>query len=238
MADVMRIEPEISGVAVVLLGDFNPAIFTPAWFAMHELLPRAAVDTAELRVAHPQLTEFSSDWLYLQVTTDRFTADTGQAPHVRVRDLVVRVFKEHLHHTPLRALGINRNVHFRVGSLAERDRIGTALAPTKPWGCWRGELDLDEEHGGMTSLTMSQTRPKGRSPGGRINVTVEPSNRIGDGRTGVYVRVNDHYAAADGGSGGNAELMGHLHDRFEASIRQSDGIIDHVMSLSKGTEDS
>ena len=40
MADVMRIEPEISGVAVVLLGDFNPAIFTPAWFAMHELLPR------------------------------------------------------------------------------------------------------------------------------------------------------------------------------------------------------
>ena len=108
---------------------------------MHELLPRAAADSAELRVAHPQLTEFPSDWLYLQVTTDRFTADTGQAPHVRVRDLVVRVFKEHLHHTPLRALGINRNVHFRVGSLAERDRIGTALAPTRA-GNWGGAVQI------------------------------------------------------------------------------------------------
>ncbi len=54
----------------------------------------------------------------------------------------------------------------------------------------------------------------------------------------MYARVNDHYAAADGRPGGNAELMGCLHDRFEESIRRSDGIIDHVMSLSKGTEDS
>ena len=34
----MRIEPEISGVQVVLVGDFNPAIFTPAWFALYRLL--------------------------------------------------------------------------------------------------------------------------------------------------------------------------------------------------------
>ncbi len=238
MADAMRIEPDVSGVEVFLVGVFNPAIFTPAWFAMHELLPKAAADSAELSVAHPRLTRFSLDWLNLQVKTDRFTADTRQAPHVRVQDLVVRVFREHLHHTPLRALGINRYVHFRVDSSAERDRIRTALAPTEPWGHWREELALDQEHGGMTSLTMSQTRPAGRPSGGRINVTVEPSNPVGDGRTGVFVRVNDHYAAADGPPGGNAELTACLHDRFEASIRRSDGIIDHIMSLSKGTENS
>ena len=123
MAEVMRIEPEISGVEVVLLGDFNPAIFTPAWFAMHGLLPKAAADTADLQVAHRQLTVFSTDWLHLQVATNRFVADTGQAPHVRVRDLVVRVFREHLLHTPLKGMGINRNVHFRVGSSAERDGL-------------------------------------------------------------------------------------------------------------------
>ena len=134
MVDLMRIEPEISGVVVVLLGDFNPAIFTPAWFAMHGLLPQAAADSAKLEVAHHQVTMFSTDWLHLQVTSDRFLADTVQAPHVRVRDLVVRVFKEHLNHTPVRAMGINRSVHFRVGSLAERDQIGRALAPVEPWG--------------------------------------------------------------------------------------------------------
>ena len=40
----MRIEPEISDVSVVLLGDFNPAIFTPAWFALHGLLPERVAD--------------------------------------------------------------------------------------------------------------------------------------------------------------------------------------------------
>ena len=229
----MRLEPEISGVAVVLLGDFNPAIFTPAWFAMHGLLSRAAADSADLQVAHPQVTVFSTDWLRLQVTTDRFMADTVQAPHVRVRDLVVRVFKEHLHHTPVNAMGVNRNVHFRVGSSAERDRIGRALAPIAPWGHWRQELGLDGEHGGMTSLTMSQLRPGDRPLGGRVQVKVEPSNRIGDGRFGVYVQVNDHYAVAGGTADGGAQLMGFLQDRFDASIRRSDDIIDHIMSLAK-----
>ena len=232
----MRIEPEISGVGVVLLGDFNPAIFTPAWFAMHGLLPRATADSATLEVAHRQLTAFSTDWLYLHVTTDRFTTDVAQAPHVRVRDLVVRVFGEHLHHTPVKALGINRKVHFRVGSLAERDRIGRTLAPIEPWGQWRQKLELDGDHGGMTSLKMSQLRPEDRSPGGSVNITIEPSNRITDG-SGVFVEINDHYAAAETGSG-TSELIGILDQRFDESVTRSDGIIDHIMSLAKVSEGS
>ena len=227
----MRIEPEISGVAVVLLGDFNPAIFTPGWFAMHGLLPKAAAESADLQVAHRQVTAFSTDWLRLQVTSDRFAADTAQAPHIRVRDLVMRVFKEHLTHTPTRVMGINRRVHFRVGSLAERDRIGRALAPVEPWGRWGVELGLDGEQGGMTSLTMSQIRPEGRPKGGRINVKVEPSTRIGDGRSGVFVEVNDHYAVDGADTGGSSQLMGFLDRDFDTSIRRSDGIIYHVMSL-------
>ena len=57
----MRIAPEISGAAIVLLGDFNPAILTPAWFAMHELLPKAVADSANMEVAHRQATVFSTE---------------------------------------------------------------------------------------------------------------------------------------------------------------------------------
>ena len=96
----MRIEPEISSVSVILLGDFNPAIFTPAWFALHGLLPKGAADRADLKVAHPQTTSFTADWLQLNVLVDRFSAETTQAPHIRLCDLVVRVFREHLFHTP------------------------------------------------------------------------------------------------------------------------------------------
>ena len=230
----MRIQPEIDGVAVVVLGDFNPAILTPAWFALHGLLPESAADSAKLEVAHPQLTAFSTDWLYLQVTTDRFSAETAQAPHIRVRDIVVRVFEEILYHTPLKMIGINRKVHFPLGSSAERDRIGRTLAPVEPWGRWGKELELEGEHGGMTSLRMSQLRPEGRPPGGQVNVTVEPSNRIGHGRPGVYVSVNDHYQIDAADARGRTRLMNFLGDgNFDKSLRRSGAIIDHIMSLAK-----
>ncbi|MDE2741113.1 MAG: hypothetical protein OXI58_05965 [Gemmatimonadota bacterium] len=233
----MRIEPEISGVNVVLLGDFNPAIFTPAWFALHGLLPESVADSAELHVAHQQGTEFVAEWLRLQVTVERFSVETLQAPHIRLRDLVVRIFKEHLHHTPLRAFGINSNVHFRVQSLTERDRIGRALAPVEPWGAWGQDLGLDEKQGGMTSLTMSQVAPQGRPKGGQINVTVEPSYRIGKGRTGVYVRVNDHYAIDNAGLGTAERLIELFEDNFDTSLERGNGIIDHIMSLAETKEE-
>ena len=227
----MQIDPEISDVAIVLLGNFNPAIFTPAWFALHGLLPESAATNAELKVAHQKLTVFSTDWFRLRVTADHFVVETSQPPYIRPRDLVARVFRERLSHTPISALGINRHVHFQVASLTERDQIGRTLAPVKPWGAWGQDLGLDGEHGGMTSLTMSQLRPEGRTTGGKINVTVEPSNRIGDRRLGIYVSVNDHYQSEDTGPGAGEHLIGLLESNFEMSLRRSDDIIDHIMSL-------
>ncbi len=233
--DDMRIEPEISSASVVLLGDFNPAIFTPAWFALHGLLPERVADSADLRGAHQQVTAFETDWLQLQVTVDRFFVGTSQAPYVRLCDLVMRTFKEYLYHTPLKAFGINRWVHFRVSDLAERDRIGRFLAPVEPWGEWAQKLDLSGKGGGMTSLKMSQLAPEGRPSGDQINVTVEPSARIAGG-VGVYVQVNDHYSSDNAEVGSAEHLMKLLGDHFNMSLRLSDEIIDHIMSLAKAKE--
>ncbi len=173
----MRIDPEISSVGVVLRGNFNPAIFTPAWFALHEVLPKPVAENAALQVAHPGLMVFTTEWIELQVTSDTFQADTQQGPHVRVRDLVIHVFKELLPHTPINALRIIRAVHFRALNAAARDGVGKILAPVEPWCGCAELLQLPGECGGMTSLNMSQLRPAGRPPSGKINVTVEPSNR-------------------------------------------------------------
>ena len=227
----MRITPGIDGASIILLGNFNPAIFTPAWFALHDLLPESVATDAELTIAHEGVTQFNTDWLHLNVTTGRFLAETVKAPHIRVHDLVVRVFREYLHHTPLTAFGINRDVHFQVWSLAARDKLGRILVPVEPWGAWRDELGLDGEHGGMSSLTMSQVNPEGRPADDRINVKVEPSTRIGEGRTGVYVGVNDHYTFANTGPGAAGHSMETLERNFEASLSRGESIIDHVMSL-------
>ena len=229
----MRIEPEIDGVSIVLVGNFNPAIFTPSWFVLCDLLPKSVADSAELGIAHPEITQFRADWLTLEVSKDNFTAETLLAPHIRVRDLVARVFKEYLYHVPLRAFGINRNVHFRVPDIGSRDRIGRTLAPVKPWGAWGRRLGESGHQGGMTSLTMRQVAVEGRPADDQINVTVEPSNRIVDA-PGVYVAVNDHYTAgeADGHESGR-RLMEILEQNFDSSVASGEKIIDHIMSLSE-----
>ena len=227
----MRIEPDISGVSVVLLGKFNPAIFTPAWFALHKILPSGVATNAKLQVAHEQVTAFSTDWMTLQVLTDRFSVDTSQSPYIRLRDIVARVFREHLHHTPLKAFGINRNVHFQAPSLTSRDQLGRTLAPIAPWGECGRNLGFDGERGGVSSLKMSRGGPENRPASDLITVTVEPSNKVGHGRLGVYVGINDHYTIDDSKPGSAMRLMDLLDDNFEKSLRRSDDVIDHIMSL-------
>ena len=227
---MLRIEPEIGGVDVVLVGDFNPAIFSPKWFAANGLIRETAAERADLGVIHQEIADFTADWLRIQVTRDKFVAASVQAPFARLRDLVHSVFRECLFHTPLRGFGINYSVHFLVDSLATRDQLGTALVPLEPWGPWRKRLDLDGRHGGMTSLRVSQMRPADRDEGGQINVTVEPSNRVGaSSGTGVFVSVNHHF----GGDGDAERLMATLAGEFEASLDQSEQIVDHIMSLAQ-----
>ncbi len=228
----MRIHPEIDGASIVLLGKFNPAIFSPSWFVLHELLPaHAETDHEGQMIVDGRVAAFRFDWLRLEVTTDRCCFETTQAPHIRIYDLVIRVFREHLHHTPLTAIGINRTVHFPVGGSTARDKLGRTLAPVDPWGEWGRMLGSNGEHGGMSSLTMSQVNPEGRATGDRINVTVGPSDRIGEGRTGVYMDVNDHFTLEGGNAGTGRRCMKLLESCFATSMNRSEGIIDHVMSL-------
>ncbi len=231
----MRIAPEISSAEVVLRGTFNPATFTPAWFGWHGVLSNAIATNAQLHVASNQITAFSADWLRLEVTPERFIVRTEQEPHIRLYDFVLRVFEEHLHHAPLTAFGINRTVHFKVSSMAVRDRIGRRLAPVAPWGDWGQKLAPDGQHGGMTSLTMTQVNLPERPSGGMINVTVQPSAQI-DPASGIYVQVNDHYAMDEAGSKARRLFAKLFKDNFDTSLTRSDGIIDHLMSLAQNHE--
>ena len=194
----MRIEPELSTFAVVLVGSLNPRIFTPDWFARNALFTAEQADAAEIEVIHSEIAIFRMEWLLIRVEQQRFIAETNEAPYVRLSDLVVRTFKEFLPHTPLGRMGINRSVHFNVGSFEARERIGNRLAPKEPWGDWEPLIAAGEgdEHGGLRSLVMEQRKVDDR-PKGCIRAKVEPSTRIGGGRTGIYMEINDHFELED-----------------------------------------
>ena len=65
---------------------------------------------------------------------------------------------------------------------------------------------------------------------------VEPSKRIDDPRLGVYVGVNDHYPIDETSPTTGARSTGVLEENFDASMKRSDDIIDHVMSLAEERE--
>ncbi|MGB8605246.1 hypothetical protein [Bradyrhizobium sp.] len=133
----LRIEPEISGVAIVLLGNFNPSIFQPFWMARQGLITDEAAAAATVSVIHPEISQFAIESEFiLNVQSNRFQLSRATAPLVTVSDLCSRIFGEILPHTPINQLGINRSVHFSVGSSQERDRIGKLIAPQGPWGEW------------------------------------------------------------------------------------------------------
>ena len=234
----MRIKPEISGIYVVLNAKegFTPAIFTPAWFELHGLLPTGTAETAALGVSHRQVTVFETDWLNVEVNTNQFIVSTNQEPFIRLRDLVLRVFRECLSQTPISALGINRDVHFKVGTAAERDCIGRQLAPLAPWGELGHELHLDDQGAGMSSLTMSQHTRHNKTSDGQFNITIEPSRQLPVESGGVYVRINRHYVIEDAGADATSRFMELLANNFETTHRRSDEIIDRIMSLASTKE--
>src|SRR4051812_16063321 len=132
----MRIEPETGSVAIVLLGRFNPAIFSPLWFSRSGITTERETDQAEISIIHPDVSIFRIGTKNLHVDRERFQIETTEAPWVIILDFVLRTFREALPHTPVFQLGINRLVHFSVGSEEIRNRIGGVLAPTAPWGDW------------------------------------------------------------------------------------------------------
>jgi hypothetical protein len=162
----MRIEPEISAAAIVMVGFFNPQIFQPFWLAHHGVISEREAETARIGFIHPEITQFNIEAEFsIQVERERFVIDRAIAPLVRIADVACRIFGELLPHTPVRQLGINRHVHFDVGSFTARDQIGIKLAPREPWGEFGRLVSTGEgaKHGGLQSLVMIQKGGQNRA---------------------------------------------------------------------------
>jgi len=229
----MRIEPENNGVSIVLVGSLNPAIFHPSWFAANDLLSKSDIESAEVEIIHRNIAMFKvGDWLRIQVEPNRFLAETTEPPFVRLFDLVVRTFREALIHTPINKMGINRRVHFSVGDEETRNKIGMKLAPQEAWGEWASHIAGGEKgnHGGMTSLSMTQANLDDRE-NGYITAKIGPSKSVKNA-AGIFIQVNDHYEMTkDDPLAGATPMIDMLSKQFDASIRRSEWIIDQIMDL-------
>jgi hypothetical protein len=208
---------ERRSISIVLLGDFNPKIFQPAWFAAEGLIPKKEAEEAELEIIHPEVVVFNLAWLRLEVTRDRFSALTLQEPFEILRDLGLGTFHL-LRHTPLRQMGINAELHVRMKSEGEWHHLGNRLAPEEIW------KDLLEKPG-MRTLTMEGMRPDGLK--GYVRVRVDPSQAV---HPGVFIQVNDHYEVRDPSKViGATEMVSILEQHWVESLQRSARIVNTLI---------
>jgi len=198
---------EIENLNIVLLGSFNPQIFQPAWFASQGLIRKEEADSTKIEVIHNEIASLSIESLKLQITQDRYFASTPDASSYEVlRDLTMGCFRI-LHHTPIRAMGLNHGFHFLMPSEDDWHAVGIGLAPPEPWS-----KILQNPVLGV--LTMQGARPDKYK--GHIQVRVEPSSQV---KPGVFVTFNDHYEPkVDPPAQGCDEIIDILNSNFNSFL--------------------
>lgn len=197
------------GVSIVLVGNFNPAIFQPAWFILNGLLPE--YDSKDQKIVIlPEICQFQLDWLRIEVTGNRFLAATQHPENYSaLRDLVISTFSI-LEHTPVKQLGINKDVHYNAEDENVWHKIGDTLAPKD---IWKETLKKP----GLTALKIQS--PRNDKLPGNINIHLAPSSQLK--QYGVHVSVNHHIELT--------ELLENKEQAVHKSIQVLESHWDHLL---------
>lgn len=209
-------QPAIQGISIVFLGDFNPKIFQPAWFAAEHLIRATEAEAADIKIINPEILIFELDWLEVQVTRDRCSFITTQDAYYKVvHDLCLSTFKL-LRHTPIQKMGINRDLHFKMKSIEEWHAFGHKIAPKELW-------NKTLKNPGLISLTIEGIREDELK--GYIRVKIEPSRKV---HPGIYIQINDHYET-DGSGIGCETIINIFDSSWNRSFDKSEIIINDIL---------
>lgn len=234
----MEFPIEASSASIVMLGNFNPLIFTPLWFEKIGLIgaddaKKAHFEGKELE--HRDILVYSLDWAQIQVQQNKFSVSVSEEPTVRLFDLVLGCFKR-LRDTPITAMGINRAAHFKINEEDQWQAMGDSLAPKEPWGELLTTAE-GERKGGLRSLVMKQSvtdkdNRERREDGlaGYVQIRVEPSQRVKP--YGAFIEVNNHYEVEDPKNViGCDEITSILESHWHQAIDFSDKVVKQIMEL-------
>lgn len=211
---------EHESVSIVLLGNFNPAIFHPTWFSQQELIGVSDAKESEITVITNEISIFKSSLFRFDVRQGSFAVTVSSyAQAALLKDLVIGTFRV-LEHTPIRKIGINREYHYRVFDAGRWDEIGHLLAPKKQW-----EM-LEEPK--TRSVTIEGIRPGSECK--YLQVKAEPSPKFPQEKV-LAISTNEHFElpAPDA-----SRILEFLEKHWEDALIFSNQLAQKVMEMSDG----
>lgn len=229
----MAYTAEILASHIVVVGDFNPAIFSPDWLERNNLIGEGDAAAARegsqgrpLLISH-QVSTFESHSFALQVLENQLSLTSKGALSPAFKDLAAGIFQL-VSHTPVNAVGLNFTGHFRLSSQDEYHRFGDVLAPKDIWTTLYGG-----ESAGLEQLTIRFQRGSRDNPADTKDekrITVQPSRSL---KYGVSLSLNDHHDLTRGGEDNltPAERVAIIVDtQWEPAWQDAVRVFDKVLS--------
>jgi len=212
-------KPDVKSASIVLVGNFNPSIFHPQWFAAHDVISQSeADDESDFKIATPQVSSFSLTWGNIQVTTDQFVIRCKNPTFfTMLQDFVLKTFGI-LGHTPVSAMGINLEQKWLSTSEAEHRRFGDKIAPKDKWSFMSKP--------GLRDIVMEeQQRPDEYS--GYIQARIQS---LREKQNSILISINDHYYIPKYETNLGADpIMEILRDNWTTSNERSETIIKDIV---------
>lgn len=181
------------GANIVVVGNFNPRIFTVDWLERNELIGPDDAETARQEkemLVTSQVSRIETEWFLLQVLEQRLSIESRGVVTPKIQDLAIGIFSV-LVHLPVGAIGINFDAHYGIGSVDGLHKIGDALAPKGPW---HKAYPAETHAAGLERLTIRiDPFPRGgEAPQFRDykQYELQPSKHVSNG---VYVTYNNHF---------------------------------------------
>jgi hypothetical protein len=213
-------EPELTvdSTSIVVVGEFMPAVFHPSWLAKNNLMAADEAENAKVEVVHSDATIFNTEWLVLNVRRDRLTATCVRGDsNMLLKDLIIGVLQL-FPKSPTAAIGLNRDLHFKMQSEEAWHELGHKLAPKAPWS---GILNKP----GLLSVQIQGNRDDGKR--GAVNVLLQPSVKV---KFGTFVQINDHYdLRSDNERAPASAAIPIVRDNWEGSLERANAIAREIV---------
>lgn len=228
-------KPERKRYSIVLLGDFNPAMFQPEWFCRNDILSVEDVNFAKDQekdpvIVTPQATFFKTPQLDVTIKSDRFEVIASKEPYLMAKDFMTKVLDKLGSYT-ITAYGFNVGAHYPIDSAKTYQLIGDRLAPKKYWvDLLKDEVSGDKRNSGLLSLQMHKKKDDGS---GSITMLFQPSSQF---NPGVFISSNDHSEMKEEDQ--SAEIvMEMIESRFESTIKNLFALQETVLEKVVASED-
>jgi hypothetical protein len=224
----------IKSNSVVIVGDMNPSIFSPAWVRRYIDLRIDDGSEAEVQVIHPEIADFMLCDLRFTVERNRMALRSMVHDMELLVAITQQMFGEVLGHTPVWAYGVNLDRHVDFGSFEKRNELGRLLCPLEPWGAWGKDFDNKDPrmNGGMSSISMK--RVLSLDPESFETFTIQPSNAKDMEDSGVFFGMNNHYSQVTGkdrtDEAFRKQLLQVMRESIASYVSNFENIVGHFMN--------